>query len=197
MTKIDIFARDYLLLFLTVALSVGAIGLVTTSRADAYTHLGCKFDGTNPTIDYKFVDANDRTKTAIGTAQANWDRSDSPGYFRRDNGWRDSEIDIFDGTYSSRTQWAWVSWSCDSDGTFESNEVDLTRNFHTAGPGNLTVEELSIVMVHELGHAYGLDHSSFTCSGSGPSVMRKGRGKFACAGTSPWANDVAGVNAIY
>lgn len=171
--------------------------ILSPQGADAWTRLGCKYDGSNPTIDYKFVNTNSRTETAIETAQANWDSTSAPGYFRPDNAFRDSEIDIFDGTFSSRSAWAWVSWTCDSDGTFRSNEVDLTRNFSTSGPGNLTVGELAIVMVHELGHTYGLGHSSYTCSSPGPAVMRQGRGKFGCAGSAPWPDDVTGVSTIY
>lgn len=179
--------------FLMIAASILTI---SAAQADAWTHHGCKYKGTSPTIDYKFVNVSDRNETAIETAQANWDLTDSPGYFRPDNFWRDSNIDIFDGNFATNNAWAWVSLRCRNNGNYRSNEVDLTINESTTGAGLLTEEELSIVVVHELGHAYGLDHTNLTCA-TGPSVMRQGQAKFACAGTAPWNDDVDGVNERY
>jgi hypothetical protein len=138
---------------------MGSWFLFTGSQADAWTHHGCKYSGSNPTIDYKFVNVTSRNRTAIESAQRSWDLTSSPGYFRPDNVFRDSEIDIYDGNYVS-TAWAWVSYSCQSNGIYSSNEVDLFINHNTTGSGDLTTGELAIVMVHELGHAYGLGHSS-------------------------------------
>ena len=180
----------------TIVLTAASAIIISVSTADAWTHHGCKYSGSNPTIDYKFVNVTSRNTTAIETAQANWDGTSAPGYFRPDNAWRDSEVDIFDGNYSS-TAWAWVSWSCKNNGVYTSNEVDLSINHNTTGSGSLTTGELAIVMVHELGHAYGLGHSSLTCSSPGPAVMRQGTGKFSCSGTAPWTNDVDGVHARY
>lgn len=187
--------RDIFTLALIGILLASSLVLATSREAGAWTSLGCKYDGSNPTIDYKFVSVGNFAKQAVETAQANWDRSSSPGYFRPDNWRRDSEIDIYDASYS-RSSWAFVSYNCDSDGTFKSNEVDLSVNLRTTT--GLSSAEIAIVMAHELGHAYGLDHTTISCTASaGPSVMRQGTAKFACAGTAPWSDDVSGVNAIY
>ena len=81
----------------------------------------------------------------------------------------------------------------------DSTDVSEKRSTRATAPGERrsAPRPLLEILEHELGHAYGLNHSGLTCAAPGPSVMVQGEGKFACGGTPPWAEDVNGVTDRY
>lgn len=182
-----------------IALS-GALALLVASvvlhpqPAKAYAHLCGKFMGSDPAISYRYYSVTDAYATAFGGAQSDWDSTSAPGYFSYQPTNDDPMINVHDGAYSW-THWAEMDPGSCVVGLWSYNEV--TIRFNTREMAGLSAREKKIVAVHELGHAYGLAHTSLTCSSPGPSVMRQGTAKFSCAGTAPWADDVNGVRAKY
>lgn len=84
--------------------------------------------------------------------------------------------------------WAHTIYKC-SGGLYSYSEV--TIEFDTVDMGQLSAYERKIVAEHELGHAYGLGHTTTGCH-----VMTQGSYKFTC-GSMPSSNDVDGVRARY
>ena len=84
-----------------------------------------------------------------------------------------------------------MQYSCGSDGTYLGNEV--TIEFNTGVMDFAPAHEKKIIAIHELGHAYRLDHVDTTdCS----SVMTQSEAVFQCD-HDPTQDDVDGVNIIY
>lgn len=159
--------------------------------AGAYTLTGCKYDsGSIDPIQYRFYSVTSTYVTAFQNAQSKWDGTSSPGYFGENSTSLDPEIPVHDGAYAG-TYWAQVSWNCDGDGTYSGNEVSYLQ-FDTSDMSGLSASQREKVAMHELGHAYGLDHvtSSF-CR-----LMEQGTDKFSCS-SLPDSDAVNGVNALY
>ncbi|MBB4692719.1 matrixin family metalloprotease [Paractinoplanes abujensis] len=130
---------------------------------------------------------------ALSRGMTRWNDSPAPGQFRsvtsgaNVNAWQ---------VYSSSTDWAWVTpngtgTGCPTGYYFATN--DLT--FNTRTMDSLSERQQWVVAVHELGHVYGLAHTSSSCNR--PSVMKTGTDKFNCTGTPPWNDDITGVTNIY
>ena len=165
--------------------------VIMPSIANAYTFHGCKYDGTDPAISYRYYSVGATYQTAFDQGQYAWDVTSVPGYFYSTTG-SDPMINVEDGSYSG-SDWAVTSFGCDGDGTYTSNEVTVRMDI--VDMAGLTAYEKKLVLIHELGHAYGLGHSGTGCAD--PRVMSQGSTKFGCGGTPPWSNDQAGVNARY
>lgn len=102
----------------------------------------------------------------------------------------DPNIEIYDAGYADDF-WAQNSGDCEIFGSdWSGNEV--VQRYNTRTTTGLSATNKAYVVVHELGHAYGLAHRSMTCS-TGRSVMEQGEEKFSCAGSPPWADDQNGV----
>ncbi len=170
---------------------IAMLAVVPMPAANAYTFLCGRFAGSNPLIHYKFTQVAGWGQAATNNASAAWNNTSAPGTFGGTTG-SDPEIDVYDNAYAA-TWWAQTEYVC-SNGFWEGNEVQIFINTDTLGP--LSDYATKLVMEHELGHAYGLNHQSMTCSGT-RAVMEQGSEKFSCLGTAPWLDDVNGVIAKY
>jgi hypothetical protein len=170
---------------------------LTVLPVSAWVLNRCKYSGSNPTIHYKFYDVASVYQDAFQSGQAAWDATSAPGYFKEVWGW-DPNLEVYD-EWSQDTAWAWASGGCPS-GTFQTwygNETKNTFNMRTMA--DLSATEKKIVAIHEMGHSYGLAHSSLGCGANEPVMRSDATWVLDNCGNSnaPYANDVAGVNAQY
>lgn len=182
---------------LLLGVVVGAMLLSMVSPANAWVLNRCKYAGSDPTIHYKFYSVTSTYETAFQSGQAAWDATSSPGYFKEVTGW-DPNLEVRD-EWSSSTKWAWVAGGCPS-GTYQTwngNETYMT--FNTRTMASLSATEKKIVAIHEMGHSYGLAHSSLGCGANRPVMRSDPTWVLDNCGdaNAPYPNDVAGVNAQY
>ena len=147
-------------------------------------------------ISYKFLNSNLTWNDRYHEARDNWNGTAVPGTIVFDSANPDPSIEIVSGSYASESFWAQTTGGCAGGGaTWAGNEVTITNNMTTIG--GLTNQNLRWVAIHELGHAYGIDHVPTSCAGTTKNIMSQGAGKFACTGTPPFVDDQNGVIARY
>jgi hypothetical protein len=169
----------------------------TARSAEAYTLNGCKYPGTDPVIEYKFFSVTGTWQLSHMNGAGAWNTwTTLPGVFVSTSG-SDPEIRVYDGDYA----WGYVavtSGGCASGGgqPWYNDRVDISYNTRTTD-GYSSIER-RLVATHELGHAYGLGHSTLGCSN--PVVMRsEPTWTYNQCGTSsaPHPNDRFGVTDVY
>ncbi len=173
------------------------IGPGTVHSADPYfTFIGCRYDPDSiDPISYRFFSVGSAYETAFQDAEEEWDDTSAPGYFQEHSTSPDPEINVTDD-YSSGAWGARVVGKCsiragDTFGEWSGNEVEL--QFNTRVMNNLSATDKELVAMHEIGHAYGLDHVSSGCR-----LMREELDDYnSCGSSMPTSNDIAGVHQIY
>ena len=159
--------------------------------ADPYwTHLACRYDPDSISpITYRFFSVHSNYETAFKNAEHAWDGTTAPGYFKEDSWSVDPEINVTDGFYGSGWNAVMIG-PCLNTGEWDGNEVSIDFN-RTEMDGNSATSKKNTAM-HEIGHAYGLDHVSSGCR-----LMRDSTIIDTCGATFPTPDDVAGVKARY
>lgn len=169
-----------------------------TPSADAWAANGCKYAGTSPAITYGYSSLSTLWQNSFYSGQAAWDASSAPGYFTTT---ASPFKNIWVRDYSSsQTWWGLATGGCDSGGgqIWYGPLVNIYFNNRTAD--GLSTTERKLVAIHELGHAYGLAHSSLGCGVSFEPVMRSDPtwvGDNCGHWNAPYSNDVYGVSIIY
>lgn len=189
------------ILVVMLAASLSVTVVVEPRAADAYAlnPAGCKWSGTSPAIGYRFVSASDTYKSATRTADSKWDATASPGYFYETTSTSDDDVIVDDADYGANGWIAWISGNCGGDDIW-IDPLGFHYNTEYEASSMYTSTRRYVVGVHELGHVYGLAHyDGNNCDGNDEGLMHSNPlGRYtSCGWTSPTANDVAGVNAVY
>lgn len=172
------------------------IGLVagTPTSADAYVIGDCRYaPGTIDPISWRYFSVGSIYVTASNHGFSAWNSTATDGYFEQHSLSLDPEVNVTDDAYNDTT-YAWWAAGCTSDGYYSGNEGDFVWNTSSAGSRSATQKKR--IAVHELGHAYGLDHVG-SGSGAGCRIMRTDVGQMTdCTITYPAADDIAGANFV-
>ena len=186
----------FVALALAMPLVVSVVLAIGMPSAEAWKLNGCKFPGTDPTIQYKYYSVTSTWQTSHGAGAGQWNYYSVPGHFSLTTG-SDPEVKVYDGSYSWGA-WAIAAGGCASGGgqNWYNDLVEITYNTRTTT--TLGATDRRLVATHELGHAYGLAHESYGCTN--PVVMRSdATWAWDNCGTSsaPYTNDRDGVNYVY
>ena len=138
-------------------------------------------------ISYRSFSVASKYETAVKDAATKWNAQSVPGYFAEHSTSWDPEINVTDGVYPG-TWIAVVSYNC-SGAYYSGGEVNFKWDTNTAS--SYTKGQLKKIGVHELGHAYGLDHEY------GAVAMNADPSVFLNIGGLPKTDDINGVSAAY
>lgn len=170
--------------------------IVAAAPAEGFAFSGCKWGGTfgdNSALKYRFSSVTTGWVTAFNQGQYAWDVKPVPGYFTETTSTTSMNILVRDYSMSADT-WGLTTTPC-SGGTYSNN---VTVDFNSTA--SLAAGSMKLVVMHELGHSYGLAHVSNGCSDQriGPAIMQPDATVLnQCGGSPPYADDVNGVNARY
>lgn len=188
-------ARTTILVLALVAVFIPAVA----PSAEAVNFNGCKYAGSSPAIGYRYYSVSSTWQTAFNSGQSAWDSSSAAGYFTYTPTDSTPNIPVED-FWTSSTWWGLATGGCASGGgqTWYNEKVEV--DFNTRTTGSLSTTEKKLVVIHELGHAYGLAHTSTNCGGVYKAVMHSDPTWVLdnCGSSAaPYSNDVYGVNIVY
>ena len=179
------------ILAVIIATVVGSIPALANPPAS-----GCKFPGSNPTIQYRYYSVESQQITAHSSGAGRWNSSAAAGSFASTTG-SDPEIKVYDGEYAFDGV-AVTGGSC-TGGNWTNDVVSIRYDVSKMTGYSATGRRL--IATHELGYAYGLAHQSFlTCLSGLITVMNPTAvWAYSNCGTSaaPYPPDVDAVNDIY
>ena len=95
------------------ALSILAAALVALqpTPASAWAQHGCRYAGTSPVINFRFMNASVTWDDRYREARDKWNATSVPGTFTLSQRASDPEIEISTGSFAGGW-WAQTSWSC-------------------------------------------------------------------------------------
>lgn len=179
--------------WLTVALCIAVCTLPGVQPATAYKLNGCSYQfGGAQWVKFYSVSAYNQDRTT--EAAANWNsQQNAIDWQFSQSGVYPTNVQVADGSYSG-AWWGLTSATC-INGHYASDRNDIQLNDRTMNADGLGIRDRRWIVIHELGHAGGLDHNSLGC---GNSIMRDDACVYSSGFSSPpWWDDRNGFNAIY